>query len=615
MIPPPSILRAPALALVLAGAAACAPPAGEQAAGDPRALLAQEIAPLALPRGERPSTLAERLAENVDPARDGWDTEVLSDAVGERLKALAQHLQRPAAAERTERLAAELAAWVDPGFAGTALLPADLRVVQDDAPFTVRRGASPPATTRRGPAGLARALAELAEVLGGGEPHVKLKLVGIERGATDFTTEVRYEAGRAGGEHAVQQTARWRARWSYPAAGGGPRLLGLELLRYEEVEAGGALFGDCTAAALGADPSYRRQVLPGIDHWLPRVSLLAGMSLVGHHGLAVGDADGDGLEDLYVCDAAGLPNRLYLQNADGTARDVAAAAGVDWLEPSSSALFVDLDGDGDQDLAVATRRRLLLSENDGGGRFTLRASLHDVVTSSSSLSAADYDQDGDLDLYLCAYDGDAQNQGLPGPVPYHDARNGGANVLLANGGDFRFADATAAAGLDHNNDRFSFAAAWEDYDNDGDLDLYVANDFGRNNLYENDGGRFTDVAARAGVEDVAAGMSAAWGDYDRDGWMDLYVSNMFSAAGNRIAYQRRFADAARERAADLQRMARGNTLFRNAGDGRFDDVSLEAGVTMGRWAWGSRFADLTNDGWPDLVVANGYVTGSEPADL
>ena len=72
------------------------------------------------------------------------------------------------------------------------------------------------------------------------------------------------------------------------------------------------------------------------------------------------------------------------------------------------------------------------------------------------------------------------------------------------------------------------------------LDLYVANDFGRNNLYRNDGGRFVDVAGQAGVEDMASGMSASWGDYNQDGHMDLYVGNMFSSAGNRIAYQQRF---------------------------------------------------------------------------
>jgi len=148
------------------------------------------------------------------------------------------------------------------------------------------------------------------------------------------------------------------------------------------------------------------------------------------------------------------------------------------------------------------------------------------------------------------------------------------------------------------------------------MDLYVANDFGRNNLYRNDRGRFTDVAADAGVEDAASGMSVSWGDYNRDGNMDVYVANMFSAAGNRVTYQRRFVTARTERtAARVQRMARGNTLFANSGDGRFLDVSEAAAVTMGRWAWASKFADFNNDGWQDLVVANGYVTTEDTGDL
>ena len=202
------------------------------------------------------------------------------------------------------------------------------------------------------------------------------------------------------------------------------------------------------------------------------------------------------------------------------------------------------------------------------------------------------------------------------PVPYHDANNGSPNVLFRNEGRFRFVDVTKRSGLDQNNRRYSFAAAWEDYDNDGDLDIYVANDFGRNNLYRNDGGRFKDVAVETGVEDVGAGMSVSWGDYDRDGRPDLYVGNMFSAAGNRIVFQSQFAAGhSDEDVALLRRTARGNTLLANSGEGRFLDRSELAGVTEGYWAWSSNFADLNNDGWLDLVVANGFLSGEVPGDL
>src|SRR6185295_12034990 len=110
--------------------------------------------------------------------------------------------------------------------------------------------------------------------------------------------------------------------------------------------------------------------------------------------------------------------------------------------------------------------------------------------------------------------------------PFYDARNGGANVLLRNEGGFRFSDVTDSSGLGLGNFRFSFAASWEDFDNDGDADLYIANDFGPNNLYRNDGGKFVDVSVESGTQEWGFGMSATWADYDRDGFMDLYVSNM-----------------------------------------------------------------------------------------
>ena len=234
------------------------------------------------------------------------------------------------------------------------------------------------------------------------------------------------------------------------------------------------------------------------------------------------------------------------------------------------------------------------------------------IVAVSASSVVDLDLDGDLDFYVVTY-GDRIHSP---PDVYHDANNGGTNVLLRNDDNWNFVDVTTESGLDENNHRWSFAASWEDFDDDGDLDLYVANDFGRNNLYQNSDGQFSDIAAKVGVEDVAAGMSASWADFDHDGRMDVYVGNMFSSAGLRITGQSRFQKRATSTIRDeFRRHARGNTLFRNTGSGHFDDISVDAGVTVGRWAWASKFVDINNDSWEDLVVANGFVTSHETKDL
>ena len=250
---------------------------------------------------------------------------------------------------------------------------------------------------------------------------------------------------------------------------------------------------------------------------------------------------------------------------------------------------------------------------------------------TTSLTAADFDADGDLDLHVCVdYPNDyfasskesAEGIAIQGGAAnrvYHDANNAGRNSLFRNEisrNDWSFVDATDEAGMDENNQRFSWAACWEDYDNDGDQDLYVANDFGRNSLFQNNDGKFTDIAAQANVEDSAAGMSAAWGDYNRDGNMDVYVANMFSSAGSRITDQPAFKGEVNARLRNRWRQfALGNTLFANLGASSFQDVSDDAAVTLGRWSWSSNFLDINNDGWPDLAVANGYITSEDASDL
>ncbi|MBV9406370.1 MAG: tetratricopeptide repeat protein, partial [Acidobacteriaceae bacterium] len=203
------------------------------------------------------------------------------------------------------------------------------------------------------------------------------------------------------------------------------------------------------------------------------------------------------------------------------------------------------------------------------------------------------------------------------PAPYFAAENGPPNFLMRNNRDGTFRDVTAEAGLNQNNTRYSFCCAWGDPDGTGWPSLYVVNDFGRKNLYRNNGnGTFTDVAAREGIEDIGAGMSVCWFDYDNDGAPDLYVSDMWTAAGERISAQEPFQREAPESIRSLYRKhAMGNSLFRNQGNGSFQETMNFEGGGMGRWSWSSDAWDFDHDGFNDLYVTNGMLSGSSREDL
>jgi tetratricopeptide (TPR) repeat protein len=379
-------------------------------------------------------------------------------------------------------------------------------------------------------------------------------------------------------------------------------------------------FGDVTAHTFGETESFAQQLLQGNPWWRSRLDSAAGIDVDGNQGIAVADIDNDGVDEIYVCQPGGLPNRLYKIGPDGKAQDITRKAGLDILDETTCALFADFRNSGLQDLVVLRRSGPLLFLNQGNGVFRERPDAFRFQRAPrgafTGMSAADYDRDGRLDLYLCTYVYVQGEDVYQYPAPYHDARNGPPNYLLRNRAEADgpvFDDVTEESGIDENNDRFSFAASWCDFDGDGWPDLYVANDFGKNNLYRNRNGRFTDEAARAGVEDIGAGMSAAWFDYNGDGLPDLYISNMWTAAGQRVVRDGAFAPAAGNEEA-YRRHTKGNSLYRNRGDGAFEETGPAEGVEMGRWAWSSGGFDFDLDGSPEIFNTAGMVSNGVPTD-
>ena len=399
------------------------------------------------------------------------------------------------------------------------------------------------------------------------------------------------------------------------------KLPGFRELSHTTVVSEQPYFIDATSHVFGGVPSFRAQMLGGNNYWRARLDSAVGIDVFGNQGIAAGDIDNDGVDEIYVCQPGGLPNRLYKFRPDGTAEDITERAGLAILDESTSALFVDFRNSGHQDLVVLRGSGPLLFLNQGDGTFKERPEAFHFRTapqgSFTGMAAADFDRDGKVDLYLCCYVYFQSEDQYQYPAPYQDARNGPPNFLFRNmltdaGGVFE--DVTAEVGLDENNDRFSFATTWIDVDGDGWPDLHVVNDFGRDNLYRNRNGKFHDDAAAAGVDDSGPGMSSAWFDYDGDGRPDLYVSNMWTAAGERVMADPAFFPLARDPDA-WRNHAKGNSLFRNKGDGTFEDVGAAQNVEMGRWAWGSGGFDFRLNGHPDILVATGMVTNGNGPDL
>lgn len=585
--------RSPPAAPAPRVADAAAAPIDASVAGEVRSWFAGRV-------GKLPS-FGDELRARLDPRRDGW----ISEALCARLETdLARALE--AALRRAPDLAPLRALGTADLAIARQLAPAARTELLVDGALRVEEARAFPDA-----ADLDAALAGWRAALGGGAPRCEVAIeswMPAEGGR--FTASVAVRSSSADARR-VQATLALATVW-VPVEGSA-RLASVEPRAATVVALEKPLVVDATEGAIGREPWFASDVLVGTDARHGRRDRLGLDPFLGMHGLALGDVDGDGLEDLYVCQSSGLPNRLLLHARDGTARDVAGEAGVAFLDSSSAAFFADLDGDGDEDLCVATGNALLLAWNDGRARFPEGSVLRAPDTPEFySIAAGDPDLDGDLDLYACRY----VEGGVIGgaPAPYHDAHNGARNLYWRNEGERRFRECTAEVGLDAANDRFSLGAVFEDLDDDGDADLYVTNDFGRNNLYENVGGHLTDVAARAGAEDVAASMGCAVGDVDLDGDLDLYVTNMESPAGSRIARSERFRPGSPDRSAYV-RHAGGNTLLLGQGGLRYADHLESSGARRGGWAWGSTFTDWNSDGLPDVFVPNGFLSGRRADDV
>ena len=405
-------------------------------------------------------------------------------------------------------------------------------------------------------------------------------------------------------------------------------------------------------------------------------------------GAGFADIDNDGDIDLYIVNIPGPftqdgvgarsprpykgnANALYRNNGDGTFTDITRAAGVGHQGYGMGCVFADYDGDADLDLYLTNYGENVLYRNNGNATFTdvTETAGVDCDLWSTGAAFADVDGDTDLDLYVCnyvTYDLEALEQmkeeSLQSGKPVPSALNPHVfepqdNVFYLNNGDGTFTDATDETGIAAAGGR-SMQAIFSDFDNDNDLDLYVANDTTTNHVYRNDSsGNFTDVSAESWAADFRGSMGLTAGDYDADGDTDLFMShwvdeenalyrNLFVEDGD--TKQIRFVDESYtallaeesikqigwgtalfdyDNDGDLdifvtngstfQELSRpevlipqADMLFRNNGDETFTDVSQEAGIAalplrVGR---GAAFGDYDNDGDVDLFIVNNHAS-------
>jgi hypothetical protein len=307
-------------------------------------------------------------------------------------------------------------------------------------------------------------------------------------------------------------------------------------------------------------------------------------------GSAFDDFTGDGLPDIFFssCDwdkgAA-----LFVNRGDRFEELAASKPALSNQDMSLNLQAADYDNDGNLDVLILRGgwegpARLSLLRNQGGGKFedvTTAARLAEPIACQSA-AWGDYDNDGKLDVYVVG--------------EYHKERPDPRNLcrLYHNNGDGSFTNLAEQAGV--TNEGWAKGASWGDYDGDGWLDLYVSNTWGPNRLYHNKGnGTFADVAEEAGVVDPDRSFSCWFWDYDNDGKLDIFVCGYFARLNDIVAGMLGQPANAAERP----------RLYRNLGNGRFEDVTTAVGLDRVMLPMGTNFADIDNDGFLDVYLGTG----------
>jgi hypothetical protein len=329
--------------------------------------------------------------------------------------------------------------------------------------------------------------------------------------------------------------------------------------------------------------------------------------MVVQGGVYLCDYDRDGRLDVLITDMNGLA--FFHGNGDGYFTETTESSGLAGAvkRQAAPAIFADFDGDAYEDLIIADQ----IFRNNQDGTFSDMTAITNLrlPQSQGAYAVADYDLDGQLDLYVV--------RASPGPVgrsrvSWVDDQSGPGNQLWKNLGNWRFRNVTETANASAGH-RSCFAAVWLDANSDGRPDIAASDEFGSSVLLVNQlDGRFNEQVLKPPFGGFCMGIAA--GDFDNDGHVDLYLANMFSKAGDRIIANLPPDAYNPDLRAKIQEFVVGSELLRGNGDGRFTALGRAMNVNGVGWAYGPNFVDLDNDGWLDIYAPAGFLsyTRGEP---